>query len=51
MLEGTKLTSFMFDVMGAGNTIIYYWIANWVPLFGLFWRLDTKLTVGSNPRA
>lgn len=50
MVEGTRPASFMFNVMGAGNAIVLYWIANWVPIFGLFWRLYTKFTVGSDPR-
>lgn len=51
MLVGTSPPSFMINVMGAGNALIFHWIANWVPIFGLFWRLYTKLTAGSDPRA
>lgn len=51
MLEGTRPPSFMLNVMGAGNAIVFHWISNWVPIFGFVWRFWTKLTVGSDPRA
>lgn len=51
MLEGTRPVNFMFDVMGAGNALTLHWIARWVPMFGLVWRLYTKLAIGADPRA
>lgn len=44
MLEGSNAPTFMWNAMGAANMIVIFWIALWVPLFGLGMRLYFKLT-------